>query len=164
VTLPAPPKPLPRPKLPEKVVEKAPPKPVRAAAAPRRAEPQTRRPSAEPTAAQRTASLPAAASAGSANTAASAASAAAWRGQLVAYLQGNLRYPPGSHGGGAASVSFSMSRAGRVLSASLARSAGSPELDAAALDLFRRGALPPPPADVPGATFTFTIPIRFSAR
>jgi periplasmic protein TonB len=171
VTLPAPPKPqpklqpkpLPRPKPPEKVVEKRQPKPVQAAA-PKRAEPQARRLSAEPASAQRTASLPASASAGSSNPAASAASAASWRSQLVGYLQRNLRYPPGSRGGGVASVRFSMNRAGHVLSAGLASSAGSAELDAAALALFRGGGLPPPPADVPGATFSFTIPIRFSAR
>jgi protein TonB len=171
VTLPAPPKPqpklqpkpLPRPKPPEKVVEKRQPKPVQAAA-PKRAEPQARRLSAEPASAQRTASLPASASAGSSNPAASAASAASWRSQLVGYLQRNLRYPPGSRGGGVASVRFSMNRAGHVLSAGLSSSAGSAELDAAALALFRGGGLPPPPADVPGATFSFTIPIRFSAR
>jgi protein TonB len=172
VTLPGPPepqpklqpKPLPRPKPPEKVVEKTPPKPVRAAAAPKRTEPRARPVPAEPASAQRTASLPSSAATGSANPVASAASAGAWRSQLVGYLQRNLRYPPGSRGGGVASVRFSMNRAGNVLSASLASSAGSAELDAAALALFRGGGLPPPPANVPGATFSFTIPIRFSAR
>lgn len=169
VTLPAPhkpqpnpqPKAQPRPKAPVKVADKTPPKP---APMPRRVEPAPRRLPGEPAAAQRTASLPSSSAAGTVSAAASAASAASWRSQLVSYLQGNLRYPPGSRGGGAATVSFTMSRAGRVLSASLAHSAGSPELDAAALDLFRRGTLPAPPADVPGATFSFTIPIRFNAR
>lgn len=169
VTLPAPPKLQPNPqpraqprtKAPVKVAEKTLPKP---APTPRRAEPAPRRLPSEPAAAQRTASLPSSSASGAVSTAASAASAASWRSQLVSYLQGNLRYPPGSRGGGAATVSFTMSRAGRVLSASLARSAGSPELDAAALDLFRRGSLPAPPTDVPGATFSFTIPIRFNAR
>jgi protein TonB len=82
----------------------------------------------------------------------------------VAYLQRSLRYPPGSRGGGVASVRFSMNRSGQVLSSSVASSAGSAELDAAALALFRGGGLPPPPPDVPGATFSFTIPIRFNAR
>lgn len=158
------PKPLPRPKPPEKDVKKTPPKPVRAAAAPKRTEPRARPVFTEPASAQRTASLPSSAATGSANPVASAASAGAWRSQLVGYLQRNLRYPPGSRGGGVASVRFSMNRAGNVLSASLASSAGSAELDAAALALFRGGGLPPPPADVPGATFSFTIPIRFSAR
>jgi protein TonB len=104
-----------------------------------------------------TASLP------SASSGSSAASRASWQSQLVAYLQRNLRYPPGSRGGGSASISFSLNRQGRVTSASLARSAGSSELDQAALALFH-GSLPPPPADVPGNSFSFTIPIRFNLR
>lgn len=93
---------------------------------------------------------------------ASAASAASWRARLIAYLQGNLRYPAGATTG-AAFVTFSMVRSGQVTSARLARSAGSPALDAAALALFR-GALPPPPPDVPGSSFSFNIPIRFTQR
>lgn len=145
------PKPVPKPKI----VERKPPKPVQAT---RRAERQeARRPPAEASGAQTTSSLP------SASSGSSAASRSSWQSQLVAYLQRSLRYPPGSRGGGSASVSFSVNRQGRVLSASLARSAGSPELDAAALALFH-GSVPPPPPDVPGNSFSFTIPIRFSSR
>jgi protein TonB len=62
-------------------------------------------------------------------------------------------------------VRFAVDRSGRVLSASLAGSAGIPALDQEALAVFRRAEpLPPAPADVTGATFTFTIPIRFLAR
>jgi protein TonB len=62
-------------------------------------------------------------------------------------------------------VRFAVDRSGRVLSASLAGSAGVPALDQEALAVFRRAEpLPPTPPDVPGASFTFTIPIRFLAR
>lgn len=146
-----PPKPAPKPK----VAERKPPKPVQAT---RKAERQeARKPPSQAAGAQTTASLP------SASSGSSAASRSSWQSQLVSYLQRSLRYPPGSRGGGAASVSFSVNRQGRVLSANLARSAGSSELDQAALALFR-GSLPPPPPDVPGNSFTFTIPIRFSTR
>lgn len=147
------PKPVPKPK--PKVVEHKPPKPVQAT---RRAERQeARRPPAEASGAQTTASLP------SASNGSSAASRASWQSQLVAYLQRNLRYPPGSRGGGSAAISFSLNRQGRVLSASLVRSSGTPELDQAALSLFH-GGLPPPPPDVSGNSFSFTIPIRFNMR
>ncbi|MBV9076066.1 MAG: TonB family protein [Methylobacteriaceae bacterium] len=111
------------------------------------------------------------AASGGANTAAaaaqssgtSAASRASWQGALVAHLRRFLR-PQGAQTG-AASVRFSIDRGGRVLSASLVASAGAPDLDGEALAVFRRAQpLPAAPADVPGASFTFTIPIRFSSR
>lgn len=146
----------PPPKVERKVVDKKPPRQVQAAR-PSEERVRERRPASEASGARTTASIPAA-SAGNA-----AASASSWKSRLVAHLQGSLRYPPGSRGAGSASVSFSMARSGRVLSASLARSAGDASLDAAALALFR-GSLPAPPPEVPGQTFSFTIPIRFNAR
>ena len=98
----------------------------------------------------------------SAATGASAASSAAWRSQLVAYLQSRLRYPSGSGSAGAAAVSFSVSRSGAVLSAGLSRSSGNPTLDAAALATVR-GSVPSPPADYVGS-LSFNIPIRFTQR
>ena len=142
----------PRPK--EKVVERKPPKPVQA----RRAERQVaERPPSERAGAQTTSSIPTASS-GSA-----AARRSSWQGALVAHLRRNLR-PQGGETG-AASVRFSMDRGGRVLATSLVGSAGSPALDAEALAVFRRAQpLPQPPPDVPGGSFTFTIPVRFTTR
>jgi protein TonB len=162
---PPPPEPVPPPPPVQEIVPPQPVVPKAAVALPppppkvtKRAERQeARKPPSQASGAQTTASLP------SASSGSSAASRSSWQSQLVSYLQRSLRYPPGSRGGGAASVSFSVNRQGRVLSASLARSAGSSELDQAALALFR-GSLPPPPPDVPGNSFTFTIPIRFSTR
>ncbi|WP_375461146.1 cell envelope integrity protein TolA [uncultured Enterovirga sp.] len=98
----------------------------------------------------------------SASSGASAASSAAWRSQLVAYLQGRLRYPPGSVSTGSAGVSFLVSRSGGIVSASLVRSSGNPTLDAAAMAVFR-GSVPPPPAGYDGS-LSFSIPIRFNQR
>ena len=99
----------------------------------------------------------------SASSGTAAASRASWQGALVAHLKRNLR-PQGDQTG-VASVRFAVDRGGRVLSASLAASAGSPALDSEAVAVFRRAQpLPAPPPDVPGASFTFTVPIRFSTR
>lgn len=148
------PKPAPKPNPDKKVADAKPPRPVQAEIrGERRVE---RRPPSQASGA------PTRDAERSASTGASAASSAAWRSQLVAYLQRSLRYPPGSGSPGAASVSFSVNRQGRVLSASLSRSSGNPILDSAAMAIFR-GAVPPPPADYSGS-LTFNIPIRFTQR
>ncbi|MGA0596219.1 TonB family protein [Enterovirga sp. CN4-39] len=157
VALPPPPQAAPKPK---KVVEKKPetkkpPKPVQARRAEQRQE--ARRPPQQQSGAQTTASI------ASNSSGSSAASRSSWQGALVSHLRRHLRPQPGQTG--SASVRFSVDRGGRVLSASLAGSAGSPALDAEAVAVFRRAQpLPAPPAEVPGSTFTFTIPIRFTVR
>ncbi len=149
------PKPVPRRPPPVKtVVDRKPPRPVQAQ---RQAERQVERRPPTREAGIRTAAAPSTLVSG-----ASAASSAAWRSRLVAYLQGRLRYPSGTPSTGAAGVSFSVSRGGQVLSASLSRSSGNPTLDAAALAVVR-GAVPPPPSDYTGA-LSFNIPIRFTQR
>lgn len=66
---------------------------------------------------------------------------------------------------GVAYLTFTMDRAGRVLSARIARTSGSEALDAETLALVRRAEpLPAPPADVPGSPLTLTVPVRFSLR
>lgn len=134
------------------------------------AETRPRRVKAEERAERRVERRPAAEAAGmrsdstvaSVSSGASAAASAAWRSQLVAYLQSRLHYPPGAVSTGAAGVAFSVTRGGQVSGASLTRSSGNPTLDAAALAVFR-GAVPPPPAGYSG-TLSFNIPIRFTQR
>lgn len=94
-----------------------------------------------------------------ASSGASAASSAAWRSQLVAYLQSRLRNPPGSTSTGAARVSFTVSRSGAITSASLVQSSGNPSLDAAAMVVLR-GSVPPPPAGYDGS-LAFSTHFRF---
>ncbi len=154
VALPPPvPKPKPAPAKPkERVVERKPPKPVQA----KRAELQeAKRPPAQASGARNAAAV------ASLSSGAAAASRSSWQGALVAAL--NRAKRPQSETG-SASVRFSIDRGGRLLSASLAGSAGNGSLDQEAVALVRRASLPPAPADVPGTTFTFTIPIRFTTR
>ena len=155
VALPPPPKQA-APSPPKPIVEKPvkrPPKPVQARRAPERQE--ARRPPATESGAQTTASIP------SQSSGSSAASRSSWQGAIVAALNRAKRPQAES---GLASVRFSVDRGGRILSASLAGSAGSSALDGEAVSLVRRAAIPAAPGDVGGSTFTFTVPIRFTSR
>lgn len=93
----------------------------------------------------------------------SSMSASAWQGLVSARVNGNTRYPPTAQGAtGASSVSFSIDRSGRLISASLSRSSGSAALDAEAVATVRRSSpFPPPPAELPGGRFNFTKTINF---
>jgi protein TonB len=85
---------------------------------------------------------------------------------LVASLRNRLRYPDVARSQGitgVATVRFTMDRSGRIISASLVRSAGHPALDQAALTTASPGSsLPPIPDFIPQSTFT--VPLRFNLR
>lgn len=87
---------------------------------------------------------------------------------LASALRNRLRYPDIalSQGvDGIATLRFTMDRSGRILSASVVRSAGHPALDQAALAAARPGSsLPPAPASLPQQQFTFSVPLRFDLR
>ena len=91
-----------------------------------------------------------------------------WRSDLLARLQRAKRYPDlaRSHGDqGAATVTFTMDRGGRVLGVTLVRSSGSPLLDDEAVALVHRAEpLPSLPEEMPGGTITLTVPISFALR
>ena len=89
-------------------------------------------------------------------------SASAWQAEVSARVNSNTRYPSSAQGAtGAATVSFAIDRSGRLVSAGLARSSGSPALDAEAVATVRRSnPFPPPPAGVPGGHFSKTINFR----
>jgi protein TonB len=91
-----------------------------------------------------------------------------WQAQIAQRLAQFRRYPPRARLRGVQGVAllrFSIDRAGHVLSASLARSAGSAELDEETLALIHRAdPLPPPPPSVPGNPVVLTVPIQFSLR
>ena len=91
-----------------------------------------------------------------------------WRNELLGRLQRAKRYPDmaRAHGDqGSVAVTFTMDRAGRVLSVTLARSSGSPLLDDEAVAMVHRAEpLPPVPNEIPGNTITFTIPVNFALR
>ena len=85
---------------------------------------------------------------------------------LVASLRNRLRYPDVARSQGVtgiATVRFTMDRSGRIVGASLVRSAGHTALDQAALAAASPGSsLPPIPDFIPQSTFT--VPLRFNLR
>lgn len=91
-----------------------------------------------------------------------------WEGQVLAQLAKKRRYPMGAMARreqGVPWVRFVMDRQGRVLSASLERSSGMPDLDREALSLPGRAQpLPKPPEDRPGETLELVVPVEFSIR
>lgn len=92
-------------------------------------------------------------------------SPAKWQSRLMAHLERRKRYPSGARSRreqGTAYVRFEIDDAGNVLSASLARSSGFPELDEAVLDLVRRAS--PVPAPPSGVNRIITAPVRFTIR
>lgn len=80
----------------------------------------------------------------------------------MSHLNRYKRYPAGATGTGTASVAFTISRSGQVLSARLIGSSGDAALDTEAVSLARRASpVPAPPPNLGGATITLTVPIRF---
>ncbi|MEN4903431.1 TonB family protein [Luteimonas sp. TWI1437] len=87
-----------------------------------------------------------------------------WEARVMARLARYRHYPSAARTRGeegVAIVRLRMDRAGRVLSAALARSSGSTRLDAAAIETFHRAApLPAIPADLP-APIEIAVPVEF---
>jgi protein TonB len=97
---------------------------------------------------------------------ASAAQVALWHRKIATQLEKHKRYPPAArHRTGLAQLSFSLNRQGLVLTSRIIRSSGSAALDQEAMATVRRAQpFPPPPSNMPGERFDFTVPIRFNAR
>jgi len=90
---------------------------------------------------------------------------ARWQARLLAHLERRKRYPEAARSRreeGTASVRFRIDGSGNVLSASISRSSGHSDLDAAVLDMVRRAS--PVPAPPPGVNRTIVVPIRFDLR
>lgn len=150
-----------RPEL-EKPPEK--PKPVERPKERKRAKPSRSPPAPVTSAAPRSDAPPsqttAAPSAGA--TASQSAQRADWVSSVSAQLNRNKRYPPGVQGMfGRPTVRFALDSSGRVISASLVRSSGSPALDEEAVATVRRSSpFPAPPAHMPRPVLT--VPINFT--
>ncbi|KAB2786778.1 TonB family protein [Brucella anthropi] len=96
---------------------------------------------------------------------ASSISPARWQSRLMAHLERRKRYPAGAKSRreeGVVYVRFRIDETGKVLSASLARSSGFPELDSEVLSLVQRAS--PVPAPPPDVNRTITAPVKFSRR
>lgn len=90
---------------------------------------------------------------------------ARWQSRLMAHLERHKRYPSAARARGEQGtvyVRFGIDGSGNVLSVTLARSSGFPDLDGEVLSLVRRAS--PIPAPPPGSATSITVPIRFSVR
>jgi periplasmic protein TonB len=91
-----------------------------------------------------------------------------WRSQIVGILERNKRFPPEAEAHqdhGVSNLAFSLNRQGRVISARIAGSSGSPALDAETLALVHRvQPFPPPPPEVAGAQINLVVAIRYNPR
>ena len=89
-------------------------------------------------------------------------SASAWQARFRRGSNSNKRYPSSAKGAsGAATISFAIDRSGRLVSARLVGSSGSPALDAEAVAIVRRSSpFPPPPAGVAGGHFSKPVNFR----
>jgi protein TonB len=93
----------------------------------------------------------------------SSISPATWRSALQAHLNRHKRSPAGGSRG-LSEVAVTIDRAGRVLSARLARSSGNATLDQEAVALAHRASpVPPPPPDVGrGGNVALVVPVKFN--
>jgi protein TonB len=69
------------------------------------------------------------------------------------------------HESGTVQLAFSIDRLGKVTATRIVRSSGSSLLDAETIATVQRAQpFPLPPDNMPGDTFQFTVPVRFSIR
>jgi protein TonB len=98
----------------------------------------------------------------------SAAQITSWHRQIALSIERHKGYPAAAqarHETGIAQVTFAIDRRGKVVTHKIARSSGSAALDQETIDTLRRAQpFPPPPPNMPGETFEFTVPIRFKVR
>lgn len=93
---------------------------------------------------------------------------ASWKRTLVAHLGKHKRYPAQARSlrhEGVVTVRFRVNKAGRVIMAAVSRSSGFPDLDSAALDLFKRAQpLPAFPPSMRSVEIELIAPINFRLR
>ena len=96
----------------------------------------------------------------------SAAQVASWYRKIAQQVERHKGYPPSArarHETGTAELAFTLDRSGKVVTSRLVRTSGSAALDQETMDTVRRAQpFPSPPANMPGETFEFTVPIRFN--
>ena len=98
----------------------------------------------------------------------SAAQVASWHRQIALQVERHKGYPASARAGhqtGTAELAFTLDRTGKVLASRVVRTSGVAALDQETIDTVRRAQpFPPPPTNMPGETFDFTVPIRFNIR
>lgn len=93
--------------------------------------------------------------------------ASAWHEGIYKQVQQHKSaFPPDTLSAGQSAttvVSFSLDRQGRLVESAIIHGSGFPALDQAALETLKRAQpFTPSPAELPGETFKFTLPIRFN--
>jgi protein TonB len=98
----------------------------------------------------------------------SAAQVTAWHRQIAMRIERHKGYPAAAqarHETGVVQIAFGIDRQGKVVVSRIAHSSGFAALDQETIDTLRRAQpFPPPPPNMPGDTFEFTVPIRFKVR
>jgi len=99
---------------------------------------------------------------------ASKAEIQSWYGKIVTQLERHKSYPRAAQQRGekgVAQLAFTIDRDGKVVSSAIVRSSGSAALDEETMATVRRAQpFPPPPRDLDGAKFDFTVPVKFNIR
>ena len=98
----------------------------------------------------------------------SAAQIASWNRKIALQVERHKGYPAAArarHETGIAELAFTIDRQGMVVASRVVRSSGFASLDQETIDTVKRAQpFPPPPQNMPGVTFEFTIPIGFHIR
>ena len=98
----------------------------------------------------------------------SAAQVASWHRRIALQVERHKGYPASArarHETGTAELAFTLDRNGKVVASRIVRTSGSAALDQETIDTVRRAQpFPPPPQNLSGETFDFTVPIRFNIR
>lgn len=99
---------------------------------------------------------------------ASAAEVNEWHKGIFAQIQRHKDYPMAARARaekGVVQLAFSINRDGHVTASRVAKASGHAALDRAAMETLQKAQpFPPPPADMPGAEFSFTVPVAYSIR
>ena len=97
-----------------------------------------------------------------------AAQVASWHRRIVLQIERHKGYPAAAQARretGVAQLAFTIDRDGRVVASRIVRSSGFAALDQETIATVRRAQpFPPPPPNMPGDTFDFTLPIRFNIK
>ena len=98
----------------------------------------------------------------------SAVQVASWHRQIALQVERHKGYPAAArtrHETGIAELAFKIDRQGMVLSSQVVRTSGFASLDQETIATVQRAQpFPPPPPNMPGDTFEFTVPIKFNIR
>jgi len=98
----------------------------------------------------------------------SAAEVASWYRKIGAQIERHKGYPTAAearHQKGIVQLAFTIDRQGHVAASRIVRSSGFAALDQETIATVRRAEpFPSPPANMPGETFDFTVPIQFNIR